>query len=438
MTTYHVAADSTDSAELGMCTTYLGAVLLERSSELPLDLASPPELIRLNPNVPWKTRGNGAFCLRYEGPPGLVDELLFIAENAVWELSVFEDPQTNPGLVIHEGDVPDSFREIYHRALHEIVDIGVVKEAGLSSNSIMKGWKNERGLIGALAAIGADLEDHTYEAMMYRPARIKERERRVDIGTIAEASRKFPSTFFNVDPGGNPVCIPHSPCPVIIGIRGVDPGDALEALRMVRAEDSERWVLWKTNQHTDAHIENMNDLSGPRPYSSISAEVLVATKPSYAEGGHLFFDVRDHGGGEATCAAFEPTKGFRKALSGAVVGDLVRVWGSVRTEDVPKPTINLEKVEFIELVEISSLQNPRCTRCGGPTESMGKDQGLRCKKCGYRGDDLRPVEKVEDRKVPIGLVEPPPDAWRHLFRPSGLPEGPERPYRGPWWGVGPP
>jgi len=438
MTRYHVAIDSTDSATLGMCTTYLGAVLLERLSELPLELASPPELVRLNPNVPWKTRGNGAFCLRYEGPPGLLEEVLFIAENAVWELSVFQDPQTNPGLVIFEGDVPESLRELYERALHEILDLEEVMDIGTTANVVMKGWKNERGLIGAMAAVGADLSDHTYEAILYRPAGVKDRRRNVDINSIRDASQRFTSTFFNVDPEGNPICIPHSPCPVILGIRGVDPGDALEALRMVRAKGYERWVLWRTNQHTDAHIENVEGLSDLRPFSSVSAVVEITTTPFYGDGGHLFFDVEDDEGRNATCAAYEPTKSFRKKLSGAVPGDKVRVWGSVRTEDVPSTTINLEKVEFIELANVYRTRNPRCTRCGGPTGSMGKGQGLRCKKCGHRGDDLRPVQEIEVREASPGLVEPPPDAWRHLFRPSSLPQPVERPFSGPWWGVGAP
>ena len=28
------------------------------------DIIGYPKLVRLNPNVPWKTRGNGAICLR--------------------------------------------------------------------------------------------------------------------------------------------------------------------------------------------------------------------------------------------------------------------------------------------------------------------------------------------------------------------------------------
>jgi tRNA(Ile2)-agmatinylcytidine synthase len=421
-----------------MCTTYLGAVLMERLSELPIDLISPPELIRLNPNVPWKTRGNGAVCLRYEGPEGLWDEILFILENAIWNMSMFEDPQTNPGCVLVEGEVPESFKRIYHRALHEILDVETVKEVGRSTNAVMKGWKNERGLIGAMAAVGADLSDHTYEAILYRPGGVKDRKRMVDGPSLREASMKFPSTFFNIDEKGDPVCIPHSPCPVIMGIRGVVASDCLKALRMVKAEGYERWVLWKTNQHTDAHIESAGNLSDLRSYSSITTDVVVSTPPEYREGGHLFFDVKDEMGHTATCAAYEPTKGFRKKLSELVPGDGIGVWGSVRSENVPTTTINLEKVEIKALTELFAIINPRCPECSGPTESMGKEQGFRCKKCGYRGEGMTIVKKRIERDLTEGLIEPPPNAWRHLFRPSNIPVIKEKEYSGPWWGIGAP
>jgi tRNA(Ile2)-agmatinylcytidine synthase len=438
MTRYHIGVDSTDSATLGMCTTYLGAVLLEKFSELPLDLISPPELVRLNPNVPWKTRGNGAVCLRYEGPEGLWDEILFILENTIWNMSVFEDPQTNPGCVVLEGEVPDDLRRIYHRALHEILDLEEVREVGHSADAVMKGWKNERGLIGALAAVGADLSEHTYETILYRPGGIKDRDRKVVKSSLREASLSYPSTFFNVDDRGEPVCIPHSPCPVILGIRGTDPSDCLNALKMVKAEGFERWVLWKTNQHTDAHIEKIEDISDLQAFSSVTAKVIVRSSPEYLDGGHLFFEVGDGAGNTAVCAAYEPTKGFRKRLAELVPGDKIRVWGSVRSGDVPEATINLEKVEVLDLAEMVTTFNPRCPECGGPTGSMGSGQGLRCKKCGYRGTEMVPVERTVERTISPGLMEPPPEAWRHLFRPSTIPEIDERPYHGPWWGVGAP
>ena len=57
----HVGFDDTDSPK-GMCTTFLAYKIvssLYRTAEF-LDF---PRLIRFNPNIPWKTRGNGAVSL---------------------------------------------------------------------------------------------------------------------------------------------------------------------------------------------------------------------------------------------------------------------------------------------------------------------------------------------------------------------------------------
>src|SRR2546426_8657431 len=57
----YLGVDDTDSLR-GMCTTFLATELVRA---LPgLDLIGFPRLVRLNPNIPWKTRGNGAVCLR--------------------------------------------------------------------------------------------------------------------------------------------------------------------------------------------------------------------------------------------------------------------------------------------------------------------------------------------------------------------------------------
>ena len=68
MTVFHLGVDSTDSATLGMCTTYLGARLLEALHQVDVEVEGPPALVRLNPNVPWKTRGNGAVYIRCRAP----------------------------------------------------------------------------------------------------------------------------------------------------------------------------------------------------------------------------------------------------------------------------------------------------------------------------------------------------------------------------------
>jgi tRNA(Ile2)-agmatinylcytidine synthase len=60
----HIGFDDTDSLK-GRCTTHLAFKITDYLlREKKVDFLDYPLLIRLNPNVPWKTRGNGAVCLR--------------------------------------------------------------------------------------------------------------------------------------------------------------------------------------------------------------------------------------------------------------------------------------------------------------------------------------------------------------------------------------
>ncbi len=420
MTRYRIGVDSTDSAEIGMCTTYLGAILLERLMELPMELSTYPELIRLNPNVPWKTRGNGAVCLRYEGEPGLGDRIKECCFRTIDEMAVMEDPQTNPGFAMIEGDVPKILNDLYQNALQRILTLDEALNAADISKAFVKGWKNGMGIIGALASIGADLREFTYEAIMYRSGNKKDRERTVNHSELQQISRKYPSTFFNIDEKGDPICIPHSPCPVILGIRGTDPGDTREALLELELPEAERWVLWRTNQHTDAHIKEISAGKEIIPFSSISMDAVVSSNPEYGGGGHLHFMAEGPDHTMITAWAYEPTRGFRKELSKLVPGDVIRIWGSVREPSGEFGAgVNLEKVEIKGLKELVEYRNPRCSSCGGPTESMGKGQGLRCKICGSRGGLEKGSYKVE-RNIETGMIQPPLSAWRHLFRPVEL------------------
>src|ERR671929_649872 len=60
----HIGFDDTDSLK-GRCTTQLAFKITDYLlREKKADFLDYPLLVRLNPNVPWKTRGNGAVCLR--------------------------------------------------------------------------------------------------------------------------------------------------------------------------------------------------------------------------------------------------------------------------------------------------------------------------------------------------------------------------------------
>ena len=74
----HIGFDDTDSPRMG-CTTYVAALIVEELLRLGASFIDYPNLIRLNPNVPWKTRGNGSLSLRIKFDENLVDKVIEIA-----------------------------------------------------------------------------------------------------------------------------------------------------------------------------------------------------------------------------------------------------------------------------------------------------------------------------------------------------------------------
>ena len=65
-------------------------------------------LLRLNPNVIFKTRGNAAICLDVTGD---VDRVFRIACEVVEELRMFHHENTNPGVVVDESPPPRFYRQ---------------------------------------------------------------------------------------------------------------------------------------------------------------------------------------------------------------------------------------------------------------------------------------------------------------------------------------
>ena len=61
-TILHVGIDDTDSPK-GMCTTFLCYEIVKFLEKQEIQFMDFPYLIRFNPNIPWKTRGNGAVRL---------------------------------------------------------------------------------------------------------------------------------------------------------------------------------------------------------------------------------------------------------------------------------------------------------------------------------------------------------------------------------------
>jgi len=58
----HIGIDDTDSPK-GMCTTFLSYKIVKFLERQEIEFIDFPSLIRFNPNIPWRTRGNGAVRL---------------------------------------------------------------------------------------------------------------------------------------------------------------------------------------------------------------------------------------------------------------------------------------------------------------------------------------------------------------------------------------
>jgi len=119
----HIGFDDTDSTRKG-CTTYVAALLLEKLEKLNVKFLDYPSLIRLNPNVPWKTRGNGALCLRIEHEEGLEEQIKEIAISLVEEQADLSFKGTDPGIVFFtQATVPEEVTAFSKNAITDIVTL---------------------------------------------------------------------------------------------------------------------------------------------------------------------------------------------------------------------------------------------------------------------------------------------------------------------------
>ncbi len=413
----HIGLDDTDSPG-GGCTTYVAAVLVERLMGLGAEFNGYPTLLRLNPNTPWKTRGNASVCLRLK-----IDESLYGAvQNAVKELvdeyGEFSCDNTNPGIVFLKGNVPDNVKTYSDTVVKSLVEKKLAMDLIEKHEMDYMEYKNGRGIIGALAAIGGTLEgDLTYELLTYRTPENWGTPRRMDDASIVAMDATLSnSTFNNLDEKGRPLITPRGPDPVLYGVRGETPEAVYDAMQMIKPlEPVERWMICRSNQGTDLHYDVPVKVSGLEPFNPAVVYGEVDSIPETIEGGHVFFRLRDKTG-TVDCAAFEPTGSFRAVVRKLIPGDVVTVYSGVSIHE-KELTLNIEKLALHETASLVTSVKPKCPECGGSTGSMGKGQGLRCKKCGYRGEDLV-EEKVEQERVIVpGIYLPDKGAHRHLMKP---------------------
>lgn len=416
-----IGVDDTDSRSAGMCTTYVGATIAD-------DLATAGHtveerrLVRLNPAVEHKTRGNAAVAIRTSAPPVTAMD---VARDRVEELAVTDDPSTQPGLAVVDAGRAGLLADHTWRAIREVVSLDDARSQLRAADARTWSAGGGRGLIGAAAAIGAShaVDEWTVELVLYRERHRWGTPREMDpASAFAASAATYPRTWDTVDvEAGEVVCTPNTPGPVLAGLRGDDREAVSAAAALLEHEPTERQSLFRTNQGTDAHL--VPGAPGAlRDGRSYRVTASVTSQPETRPGGHVHLTVGS-GGATLPCVAFEPTGRFRDRIRQLRRGDRVTVCG-----EVGRGTLKLEKFA-LRRPRRYRRKVPDCPSCGRRMESAGRTQGYRCRQC-----DTTAAHKqllATDRELSVGWYEVPPVARRHLARPlvRGGFDGPVHPER---------
>lgn len=408
----HIGIDDTDSPD-GMCTTFLASQIINKLKEHDIGIIGYPRLIRLNPFARHKTRGNGgvSFKISLDDDIEMVKRIVL---EEVEKLSMFDCDNTNPGVVFYEGEITEEMIDYAFKAIFEFITISEAEEFARSINAEIHKFKKGRGIIGSLAAIALPLSDCTYELLAYRDSVNYGTKRKINHKSVYEMDKEtFPETFENIDYNEGYIAIePKTPCPVLYGIRSNNPEILDKAFEMVEVgEDIVDSKIFKTNQHTDMHIQEVDSISEMKQFGCYKVKGTVKNNPKAINGGHVFFFIEDESG-SIECGAYEPTKNFRKTISNLKVGDIIEVYGGIGE----RQTFNIEKFKILSLNDVEYL-NPICS-CGKRMTSAGKNKGFKCKKCGKKIKSSKKIENKILRNLTEGaFYETPVSARRHLSKP---------------------
>ena len=413
-TILNVGFDDTDSPK-GMCTTFLAYKIVDLLQKQKTEFLDFPRLIRFNPNIPWKTRGNGAvsFKIKTENPSKIKNQI----KNLVSKYSDVKNG-ANPGLVFFESDIiPSNFVNFSNLALWQLINRNNAKRFAKKNNLEIFYQGNGQGLVGAIGAIGYAFDDHTLELLSYRKKSKFGKERKISSDSVKTMQEKtFPYTYNSFDTKKGRILItPHGPDPVFYGVRGENIDSLVYATKILKSDEKlDGYMIFKSNQGTGDHLKNELSFENMKPYSSGRITGIISNSPKIVKGGHVFFKIlsQNH---EFWCAIYKPT-GLSTIVLNLIVGDKICVGGGVRKASKNFPRIiNLEFLDVIELKKNIELSNPLCKKCNKKMKSKGQNQGFQCIRCGKKSSKKTTI-KVP-RKIKKQLYIPKISAHRHLTRP---------------------
>ena len=413
-TILHIGIDDTDSPK-GMCTTFLSYKIVKFLEKQEIQFMDFPSLIRFNPNIPWKTRGNGAvrLTIKTKNPKKIKNKITQLVAS-------YSDTKNgaNPGLVFYQNEkIPASFHKFSKLALWKLISRKQAKQF-VSENNIESFYLgNGQGLVGAISAVGYKFFDHTFELLCYRKKSQFGKKRDISNDSVKKMqSATFPDTFNSYDIENDRVLItPHGPDPVFYGVRGETIKSVVRASTIVNSDEKlDGYMVFKSNQGTGDHLNNELQVDDLKPFTSGFLVGEVCNKPVTEQGGHVFFSiqVKDK---KIRCAVYKPTK-ITKIAQHLILGDKIHLGGGIRKASKKHGRVlNVEFLRVLQLAKNYLLVNPTCKKCNKKMKSKGNKQGFGCVKCSNSSISKSILEIP--RKIQCKLYLPSVSAHRHLTRP---------------------
>ncbi|MCS7107959.1 MAG: tRNA(Ile)(2)-agmatinylcytidine synthase [Sulfolobales archaeon] len=385
----HVGLDDVDSQISGCTTHFTYAVVKELFRHIDcLEFIDYPNLVRLNPSIPFKTRGNAAVALRFEVPYDDVEKVIKIIVDMLEDYTSDLDDKggSEPGIAVLKGNVPEALNKLYLKALTDYVHVDYLRNVISEVRDLKLPLGITRGVIGALAAIGwIQGEDCTYELIAYRSIN-NDGGRCVDVNSVREADIKYRDYVFNNydHEDGKMLITPHGGNPVLLGIRGEDPEIVVKYFRELNiCETYSGYIIFRTNQGTDSHLIK-RDLSELRPYRTCCVEVALKSKPLQLRGGDVIIKIEDN---PPIYAVFYNETSLSSIARKLDMRDELIICGSVKQWSDLTNVINVEKIHINRKVR-TYVYNPKCPKCGRRMKSAGLNKGFKCGKCGFKSKEV--------------------------------------------------
>jgi len=366
-----IALDSFDLPRAG-CTTHVASLLILYLYERGFKLLDFPRLVRLNPAVPWKTRGNASIAFEVNGD---VEDVFKLSKRFLEDLE--------GSLLVSDGWVKS---DMYPRAVEKVIAPDEVRRVIKEEN--IEFFGKSEAAVGALAALSTDLSDvPNFELIAYR---LPER-----IGTRRECKPKEEyDTLYNllypcVHESSFRVICPRGDDPVLYGLRGRNTACLVTLVKAIESEPVSLFTIFRTNQHSfkpSSEAKYIYDY-GRKELDIDENDIAILGEDIKIKEYMLFKETGI-------------TKLFKELAS------YERLKGELELDVMIKPGISSISRIRIEKLVAYERRAPRCPRCGAPMKSLGaKTLMRRCKRCGFVKEEISRLKLIDIREIELYPIE---------------------------------